>query len=156
MHAHGRSANRSQLLVFPRLFFAAASTDAFIEVACDDTSMQSDKVLVLDNLSCLIVWSGAGATDKAQNASREAATAYVKALAAERCPRPLVLSVKESSSMARWLQARLVPGHKDTTAEQRVNNPSALGAMTPAEHKALLAKFFFTNDWSYNQYLHNC
>ena len=29
-----------------------------VQVCCEDTSMQSDKVLLLDHLSCLIIWSG--------------------------------------------------------------------------------------------------
>ena len=56
--------------------------------------------------------------------------------------------------MARWLQARLIPDHKDPPATQRKANPVALKELTDEQHKALMGRFFHTDDMSYDEYLH--
>ena len=65
-----------------------------------------------------------------------------------------VLSVEDNTSMARWLQARLIPDHKDAPATQRKANAVALQALTDEQHQALLGRFFHTDDISYHEYLH--
>lgn len=56
--------------------------------------------------------------------------------------------------MARWLQARLVPDHKDAPATQRAANAVALAGLDSAQHQALLGRFFHTDDMSFDEYLH--
>ena len=77
--------------------------------------------------------------------------------------------------MARWLQARLVPDHKDALATQRAANGAALAGLSEAQHQALLGReslrlppsrglaadpprcragFFHTDDLSFDEYLH--
>ena len=53
----------------------------------------------------------------------------------------------------RWLQARLIPDHKDAPATQRKANAAALQGLTDEQHKALLGKFFHTDDMSFDEYL---
>ena len=51
-----------------------------------------------------------------------------------------VLCVHDNTSMARWLQARLVPDHKDALATQRAANGAALAGLSEAQHQALLGR----------------
>ena len=91
-------------LMHPRLYFASAAENNFVPVGCCATSMQSDKVLYLDHGSAIIIWSGTDATGASFDHERACARRVSKLSAAGRCPRPLVLEVTESTSMARWLQ----------------------------------------------------
>jgi hypothetical protein len=59
---------------------------------------------------------------------------------------------QEASSMARWLQCRLVPSHKDTLEEQLQSFPQ-LAQLAVEERNKLMAKFHRTDDLSFNQYL---
>ncbi len=65
-----------------------------------------------------------------------------------------VLTVEDNTSMARWLQARLIPDHKDAPATQRKANAVALHGLTDEQHQALLGRFFHTDDMSFDEYLH--
>jgi len=53
--------------------------------------------------------------------------------------------------MARWLQCRLIPSHKDSAEEQLQSFPQ-LGQMTTDQRHRLMSKFHRTDDLSYNQY----
>ena len=55
--------------------------------------------------------------------------------------------------MARWLQARLIPDHKDAPATQRKANLVALKGLTDEQHQSLLGRFFHTDDMSFEEYL---
>ena len=54
--------------------------------------------------------------------------------------------------MARWMQCRLIPAHKDTEAQQLQAFPM-LQTISAQDKGRLLSKFHYTDDLSYYQYL---
>jgi len=55
--------------------------------------------------------------------------------------------------MARWLQCRLIPSHKDTM-EQQLRGFPQLEELSEAARAKLIAKFHRTDDLSFHQYYH--
>lgn len=76
---------------------------------------------------------------------------HVHKMSMYRYPQPSVHMFKEGTSMARWIQCRLVPSHKDTFDEQVTNFPQ-LDELTEEDRKRLLSKFHKTDDLSYLQW----
>ena len=149
------SANISDAMALmdPMLYFAAEAVADFRRVGCYETSLQSGHILFLDHHSTLIIWSGADTDGAKFEPIRETARRVAAAAADGRCPRPLVLEVVEGTSMTRWLQARLIPDHKDSPTEQRQHNAAALQGMEDGALQVMMGKFFQTDDLSFVQYL---
>ena len=111
-------------------------------------------MLLLDTHTDVMVWSGADVAGPAHDGVRAAVRAHALALARGRFPAPRVMQFREGASMARWLQARLVPTHQDSPQEQMVQFP-ALKTMAAQALAALRAKFTQTDDMSFSKWYRN-
>jgi len=140
-------------LIAPKLYFASAGDPAagsYTEVGADTLSMQSERVLFMDAGTEIFVWHGIGDYDKGALLT---ATRAAQAMSCERLPAAEVMSLKEHSSMARWLLARVIPAHKDPAAVQREQNPNAVGHLGDEQLAALARKFIATDDETMQDYL---
>jgi len=141
-------------LIEPALWMAIDREEKFYQVPAEDLALQSDKVLLLDAHTDIFIWIGSSlSVDDEENSSRQRNNLTTLALesARHRFPKPQILQFKEGSSMARWLQCRLVPSHKDSPEEQNLCFPQ-LDELTAENRAKLMAKFHRTDDLSYNQY----
>jgi hypothetical protein len=129
------------------LMLDSAQPELFQMIACDITALRSDCVLLFDEHISLFVWRGANAT----GAMHEAAMHRAHALAANRFPRPSIMSFDEHASMARWLRARLNPSHQDPWHDQIRQSPQ-LASLAPEQRRQLLSRFHLTNALSYYQW----
>ena len=68
-----------------------------------------------------------------------------------RLPRAEILSFKEGSSAARWMQVRLIPSHKDSSDRQELSFPQ-LKLVAPDQRKQLTDKFLHTDEMSFVQF----
>ncbi|KAG0623865.1 hypothetical protein M758_3G207500 [Ceratodon purpureus] len=109
-------------MMAPRLLMHREA-GTFEELPAHDVGMQSDSVIVLDHGTDVFIWTGLRvAADEAKNAEAQAACrTLAQELTEQRFPAPRMLSFKEASSQARYLQARLIPAHKDPPYEQVCN-----------------------------------
>jgi len=121
------------------------------QVPVEDLSLQSDKVLILDHHTDIFIWSGLKRSSNDYNYLREYCLNYIHSQITHRFPQPNIMLFKEGTSMARWLQCRLIPSHKDSLEEQLVSF-SQLDELTQEELAKLMSKFHRTDDLSFNQY----
>ncbi|PRP79247.1 hypothetical protein PROFUN_13040 [Planoprotostelium fungivorum] len=121
----------------------------------EDLAMQSDKILLLDHHTEVFRWLGGMVGRIHQTADLEGilkrCDEYVESISRHRYPHPSSHSFKEGTSMARWIQCRLIPSHKDTTEEQLENFPQ-MDELTEEDRRRLLSKFHRTDDLSYLQW----
>jgi len=107
-------------------------------------ALQSDKILLLDHQTDVFIWIGTQCSDSQNKLS--ICMKYAVEGIKHRFPNPQILVFKESSSMARWLQCRLIPSHKDSPEEQVESFPQL--TQIPLQ----LKKFHKTDDLSFRQY----
>lgn len=121
----------------------------FEELPAYDLAMQSDAAIVLDHGTCIFIWMGLdlAADEKLSAAALAACRTLVEELTEQRFPAPRVLTFKEGTSQARYLQSRLIPAHKDPPYEQEARFPQ-LRTLTPEQRSKLKAKFFAVDDLS--------
>eukprot|EP01114_Cavostelium_apophysatum_P002146 TRINITY_DN11871_c0_g1_i2.p1 TRINITY_DN11871_c0_g1~~TRINITY_DN11871_c0_g1_i2.p1 ORF type:complete len:924 (-),score=187.79 TRINITY_DN11871_c0_g1_i2:24-2708(-) len=124
---------------------------SFLQVPLEDLALQSNKILLLDHHTDIFLWSGMEVAGEAFASKRQTCLRRAAAACKHRFPRPHVMQFKEGSSMARWLQCRLIPAHKDSADEQVTSFPQ-LDELTPEQKTKLASKFHRTDDASYNQY----
>ncbi|KAJ7563485.1 hypothetical protein O6H91_03G112300 [Diphasiastrum complanatum] len=127
---------------------------AFEEIPAHSLAMQSDTALVLDHGTDIFIWTGQDITgDELRSAATQASC---RTLAHElielRFPAPRTVAFKEGSSQSRYLQARLIPAHKDPPYEQEVRFPQ-LRSLRPDQRAKLKAKFFHTDDLSFCEWM---
>jgi hypothetical protein len=132
----------------PKLYLLHPSQpETFQEMEPDSLCMQSDSLLVFDQYYDIFIWVGLQlAQDPATlTALQELASQRVQSLAEPRFPYPHLLTFRESTSMARWLSARLAPAHLDPWNLATRTNPQLL-TLNDAARKALLQKFHPSDD----------
>eukprot|EP00271_Cylindrocystis_brebissonii_P009343 TRINITY_DN24108_c0_g1_i1.p1 TRINITY_DN24108_c0_g1~~TRINITY_DN24108_c0_g1_i1.p1 ORF type:complete len:952 (-),score=173.17 TRINITY_DN24108_c0_g1_i1:617-3472(-) len=117
-------------------------------------ALHSGNALVLDHGTDIFSWMGADlAADSLRFATAEAAcAAIVKELALNRFPSPRILHLKEHTSAARYLMARLIPAHKDTPSEQETRFPP-LRELSPEDRFKLKAKLLPTDEPSFCEWM---
>jgi len=107
----------------------------------------------LDHHTHVMVWSGTEVSGPQFDLFRDACiqkTAYSTQL---RLPAPQILNFKEGSSSARWLQARLIPSHKDSLKQQQQSFPQ-IGFLSDEQRIKLMDKFPPTDQPSFHQFYH--
>lgn len=126
----------------------------FEELPAFDLAMQSDAAVVLDHGTDVFIWMGSDlAADETLSAAALAACrTLVEELTEQRFPAPRVLSFKEGTSQARYLQARLIPAHKDPPYEQEARFPQ-LRTLKPEQRAKLKSKFYHVDDLSFCEWM---
>eukprot|EP01090_Pellita_catalonica_P003204 TRINITY_DN12846_c0_g4_i1.p1 TRINITY_DN12846_c0_g4~~TRINITY_DN12846_c0_g4_i1.p1 ORF type:complete len:589 (+),score=80.93 TRINITY_DN12846_c0_g4_i1:128-1768(+) len=120
------------------------------QLPIEDLALQSEFVLLFDHHTDIFIYVGLNATKVEERIA--VCTEFIRQTTKYRLPQPRVLSFREGSSMARCLQCRLIPSHKDSPEEQKQSFP-ALAALPEEKYKALLAQFHHTDEITFNQYL---
>lgn len=124
-------------------------------VPSEDLAMQSNKILILDQQSELFVWTGGLVPRLFSNLTlermKDSCQSETQNRSQFRFPQPSVLQFKEGSSMARWLQCRLVPSHKDSPDSQISSFPQ-LEELSDEARRKLISKFHKTDDLSFWQW----
>eukprot|EP00027_Filamoeba_sp_ATCC50430_P003743 CAMPEP_0168553362 /NCGR_PEP_ID=MMETSP0413-20121227/7213_1 /TAXON_ID=136452 /ORGANISM="Filamoeba nolandi, Strain NC-AS-23-1" /LENGTH=589 /DNA_ID=CAMNT_0008584045 /DNA_START=297 /DNA_END=2066 /DNA_ORIENTATION=+ len=139
-------------LIEPPFYMAENTEYKYYQIPLEDLALQSNKVLLLDHHTDIFIWSGNLTLTEEYEEQRKNLLLLAQELRKHRFPQPQILQFKENSSMARWLQCRLIPSHKDTPEEQLVAFPQLEELPQPVRTK-LASKFHRTDDLSYNQYV---
>lgn len=126
----------------------------FEELPAYDLAMQSNTAIVLDHGTDIFIWMGSDlAYDETLSAAALAACrTLVEELTEQRFPAPRVLTFKEGTSQARYLQSRLIPAHKDPPYEQEARFPQ-LRTLSSEQRANLKSKFFSVDDWSFCEWM---
>lgn len=126
----------------------------FEELPAYDLAMQSDAAIVLDHGTDIFIWMGSdlAANETLSAAALAACRTLVEELTEQRFPAPRVLSFKEGTSQARYLQARLIPAHKDPPYEQETRFPQ-LRTLKPEQRSNLKSKFYNVDDLSFCEWM---
>lgn len=140
-------------MMAPRLLMHREA-GTFEELPAHDVAMQSDAVIVLDHGIDVFIWTGLRVVaDEARNAEAQAACHILaQELTEQRFPAPRMLSFKEASSQARYLQSRLIPAHKDPPYEQEARFPQ-LRVLTVEQRARLKSSFVPTDDLSFCEWM---
>ncbi|KAI5061767.1 hypothetical protein GOP47_0024272 [Adiantum capillus-veneris] len=126
----------------------------FEELPAYDLAMQSNAAIVLDHGTDIFIWMGSDlSADETHSAAALAACrTLVEELTDQRFPAPRVLTFKEGTSQARYLQSRLIPAHKDPPYEQEARFPQ-LRSLNPDQRARLKSKFFHVDDLSFCEWM---
>ncbi|KAG0554331.1 hypothetical protein KC19_12G083000 [Ceratodon purpureus] len=140
-------------MMSPRLLMHREA-GTFEEVPAHDVAMQSDSVIVLDHGTDVFIWTGLRvAGDETKSAEAQAAClTLAQELTEQRFPAPRMLSFREASSQARYLQSRLIPAHKDPPYEQEARFPQ-LRVLTVEQRARLKSSFVPTDDPSFSEWM---
>ena len=127
---------------------------AFKQAPLETLALQPNWILLLDHFTEIFVWSGIEMKGAEFNPVREQLLKTLKKRSRElkRYPLPSVFAFFEGDSMARWLEARLVPSHKDDEFQQMQSFPQ-LGEMTTNKLSELREKLLWTDDYSYFEWI---
>uniref|UniRef100_A0A6B2KYI8 Protein transport protein SEC23 n=1 Tax=Arcella intermedia TaxID=1963864 RepID=A0A6B2KYI8_9EUKA len=163
------SLQQSYTLLVPNLyaFRKMNGTISLLSYPVEDLALQSSNVLVLDEYLTVFVWAGGevdvpkdmslnvdfgkGSGDEESKLIMSKCVEYVKQITKYRFPAPHIKFLVEGHSDARWLVCRLIPSHKDSPEDQIANFPQ-LAELDPTQKKALLQKFWKTEDLSFVEY----
>eukprot|EP00899_Mesostigma_viride_P004844 jgi/Mesvir1/14360/Mv09764-RA.2 len=137
----------------PQLFIYR-SAGIFEEAAPVTLALQSDLALLVDCGTDIFIWVGLAlvANETAYAAAAAACQAYAAERARNRFPVPTMRVFKEASSMARFMQSRLVPAHKDSAHAQEAQFPQ-LRTLDSQALQALQAKLFHTEEASFCEWM---
>lgn len=140
-------------MVAPRLLMHSEG-GTFEELPAYDLALQTDATIVLDHGTDIFIWMG---SEVSKDESRSAAVlAACRTLAHElsehRFPAPRTVAFKEGSSLARYMQSRLIPGHKDPPYEQEIRFPQ-LQSLTSEQRLKLSQSVIHTDDLSFFEYM---
>jgi len=92
-------------IIQPQLMMGFLNQEGFWNVPMADLALQSDKILFLDHHTHIFIWSGSLTIDNHDfEIIGENCASMAKNILKQRFPIPEILSFKEGSSMARWLQ----------------------------------------------------
>jgi len=137
------------------LMFAASPDDPNVvyslQLPLVNLAMRSDRVLLLDDQTSLMVWFGRASLAPELEPVRKFALEFATQLAKDRFPRPTIRTLQEGSSMARFLLCRLAPLHKEAQGAQEQQLPE-LAALPRHDYQRLLASFYRTDELSYGEY----
>lgn len=134
-------------LVDPPLLLA--SLNGFEQLPPEDLALQSNFVLMLDVHTDIFIWFGKEVVNAKEIV--EICKQHAQLVSSHRYPQPKVMAFEEGSSMARCLQCRLVPSHKDTLTNQVQSFPQ-LSQLSSEDYSKLLRKFHRTDEISYVQW----
>jgi hypothetical protein len=123
------------------------------ELPLETLALQSNRILLLDHHTQILIWSGSQVSTHAYDAYRHACVDRATAHSRHRLPRPEILTFNEGSSASRWMQVRLIPSHKDTEEWQNLTFPQ-LRTLTSPERQELIDKFLPTDEISFVQFYH--
>jgi hypothetical protein len=124
------------------------------QVPLETLALQSNWILYLDHFSDVFIWSGIDMKGAEYDTVRKELLKTAKKQAHDSCryPAPNILSFCEGESMARWLEARLVPSHKDSEFQQMQSFPQ-LGELGTPQLSELREKLLWTDDYSFFEWM---
>jgi len=137
-------------LLDPPLYSIMSPTE-WIPLSAEDLSLQSNFILLLDHHTDMFLWIGSAVKEKGKE-FLEPCRKQGELISRYRLPQPKFMSSDEGSSMARCVQCRLIPSHKDSLEEQKKSFPQIV-ELSQQEYQLLMKKFHRTDEISYNQYL---
>jgi len=114
--------------------------------------LDSKRVLLLDHGTDIFTWIGMEVTPDVEAVALTARDSLIAKLSAYRFPTPRVLTFREATSASRYMMSRLAPLHKDAAVDQDISYPP-LALLQPQERQALVSKFLFTDDPSFNEWM---
>ncbi|GAQ89659.1 Vesicle coat complex COPII [Klebsormidium nitens] len=141
----------SSAMVVPRLL-AHRQGGTFEELPPASLALQPDHVLLLDHGTHVFIWQGSETGGPAQEAAAAACSSLAAELAEQRFPAPRILAFQEGSSPARYLVARLIPGHKDAPYEQETRFPQ-IKQLSAEARASLRNKLLATDDLSFCEWM---
>eukprot|EP00301_Raphidiophrys_heterophryoidea_P004533 c11963_g1_i3.p1 GENE.c11963_g1_i3~~c11963_g1_i3.p1 ORF type:complete len:396 (-),score=105.69 c11963_g1_i3:1182-2369(-) len=121
-------------------------------VMCETLALQSDYVLLVDHQTDIFIWSGRNTATPEFDRVRAQCEEFANKVASQRYPCAVIKTFKEGASMARWLQCRMVPSHKDRTDLQPHFFPQ-IASLTPQQRNELTARLPITDEKSLHQWL---
>jgi hypothetical protein len=127
------------------------SNGAFEELSLESLALQSNRILYLDHHTQVLIWSGADVASPTYQAYRDACIARAHTTTQHRLPAPDILMFDEYSSQARFMQARLIPSHKDDIQWQAITFPQ-IQQLNAQQRQALINKFLPTDECTFVQY----
>ncbi|XP_002968157.2 protein transport protein SEC23 [Selaginella moellendorffii] len=133
-------------MVLPRVYLFH-DNGSFEAVPAYNLAMQSQTALILDHGTDVHIWLGHElCQDEKRNVvAFSACKEFVREITETRFPVPRMLTFKEGSSQARYLQARLIPAHDDPPYEQESRFPQ-LRELTQEQRARLKVKFVKTDE----------
>ena len=146
----------TQSLLFPKLFRVMRSEETgaptVVGLPPEDLALNPRYILGMDSFTHLFLWSGALTADMDHvDELRAAAVDHLLMSSLDRCPAPLLYSVRDGDSASRFVTHQLVPSHLDTAAEMEQSFPE-LKQMSEEERKLFIMGLGFTDELSFNQY----
>jgi len=142
----------AKLLMQPTIHIIQPDT-GLTEAPNEDIILQNRNVIILDHFTDVFIWSGKDVVGAQYNSLREQCLRFITPKLQSRFPQPQIMQFNEGSSMARWLQCRLIPSHKDNINDQTAAYPE-IANISKEKYSELMAKFHHTDDLSYTEYVH--
>lgn len=137
----------------PVLFVLRSSSVCRVsQLPLESLALQSNRILLLDHQTQILIWSGSRLTTNTFDSYRRACLDRAASQSQWRLPRPDLLSFNEGSSASRWLQVRLIPSHKDLPEQQEQTFPQLKG-LTHGQRKEVTDKFLPTDEPSFRQFM---
>ena len=116
-------------------------------VAPDSLTLRSDRVVLLDAGTDMMLWVGRNALDDADSIDCAKGAALARVQAQGRWPAPRLRVVREGDGQARYVTSRLNPAHQDAAEDQEVWHPD-LSALDEDERLDLVRSMPPTDDVS--------
>ena len=123
-----------------------------VRVPLETLALQSNSILILDHHTDILIWSGAEMKGIEYDVVRTTCIQMVEQWCVGRYPYPNIMQFSEGDSMARFLEARLVPSHKDSEFQQLKSFP-ILAQLDKYQLKELREKLVWTDDYSYCEWM---
>ena len=126
--------------------------DAFERVPPADLSLWASPALVLDHGSAVFVWTRRDVDERVARDATLRAERFASALRRGRFPVPRVRVVREGSSAARYVLARVTPNRRDAESERTARCP-AWGRLAEEERRRAVAEAPPTEEPSFNGWM---
>lgn len=124
---------------------------SLVQTPLEIFALQSNKVVLLDHQTDLFLWIGRNVPPAVASIQKAKCYEFIQQITKERFPHPQVQEFKEGTSMARWIQCRLNPSHKDSPQEQLISFP-LLANLTTEQIHLFVKRYPKTDDLSFFQY----
>ena len=126
--------------------------DAFERVPPADLSLWASPALVLDHGTAVFVWTRRDVDERVARDATLRAERFARALRRGRFPVPRVRVVREGSSAARYVLARVTPNRRDAESERTAQCP-AWGRLAEEERRRAVAEAPPTEEPSFNGWM---
>ena len=126
--------------------------DAFERVPPADLSLWASPALVLDHGTAVFVWTRRDVDERVARDATLRAERFARALRRGRFPVPRVRVVREGSSAARYVLARVTPNRRDAESERTARCP-AWGRLAEEERRRAVAEAPPTEEPSFNGWM---